>query len=290
MTAGIDNQILQKLEKWEEKEGTLPGSMEFYRRLLTIQTLARRRIGVPEICLSRETARDRLINGHPLLSFNELSVDWSLLQDIFTEVSTLLSSYSEVWAEIAGNRQFSTSRLKENAAAWFEGTRLPIAEDVDEALWEFMIHTAIKPFLASHGEALLHLVDQELWRRGSCPVCGGSPDFSYLDKERGARWLLCSRCDAGWLFQRLECPYCGTQDQNALSFLMDDKGLYRLYVCHQCQHYLKTIDLRQIEDEVLLPLERLLTLDMDIQAQKDGYSPFVRVNRGASVKQCGSSY
>ena len=85
---------------------------------------------------------------------------------------------------------------------------------------------------------------------------------------------MCSRCDAEWLFQRLECPYCGTKDQSTLAFFTDDKGLYRLYVCEQCRHYLKAIDLRKSEDEVLLPLERFLTPDIDAQAQQDGYTPF----------------
>ena len=117
------------------------------------------------------------------------------------------------------------------------------------------------------------MVDQENWRRGFCPVCGGNPDIAFLDTERGARWLVCSRCDAEWVFQRLQCPYCGCTDQNALAYFTDDKGSYRLYVCEQCKHYLKAIDLRQAEEGVLMPLERLFTLDIDRQAQEDGYSP-----------------
>ena len=116
-------------------------------------------------------------------------------------------------------------------------------------------------------------MDQERWRRRYCPICGGNADFAFLDKERGARWLLCSRFAAEWLFQRLECPYCGTTDQNALAYFADDEGLYRLYVCEQCKRSLKAIDLRQAKSEVLIPLERLLTLDIDAQAKEYGYIP-----------------
>ena len=87
----------------------------------------------------------------------------------------------------------------------------------------------------------------------------------------GLRGLLCSRCDAEWLFQRLQCPYCGTQNQAALAYFTDDEGVYRLYVCEQCHKYIKTIDLRHTESEVLV--ERVLTLDMDRQAQEKGYKP-----------------
>ena len=102
-------------------------------------------------------------------------------------------------------------------------------------------------------------------------ICGGSPDLAFLEKEYGARWLLCSRCDSEWLFQRLRCPYCGTQDQGELAYFTDDTELYRLYVCQQCQSYLKAVDLRQTEDETLLPLERVLTVDMDRQGREKGY-------------------
>ena len=113
--------------------------------------------------------------------------------------------------------------------------------------------------------------NNERCKRGYCPICGGNPDFAFLDKESGARRLVCCRCDTEWLFQRLECPYCGNQDQNTLAYFTDDNGLYRLYICEQCKQYLKTIDLRQAKDEVMIPLERLFTLGIDAQAQEYGY-------------------
>ena len=94
-----------------------------------------------------------------------------------------------------------------------------------------------------------------------------------LKPEYGARWLLCSRCDAEWLFQRLECPYCDTKEQKALSFFTDDEQLYRLYVCDQCKCYLKAVDLRKAKAEIPLPLERLYTIDLDKQAKEYGYHP-----------------
>ena len=85
--------------------------------------------------------------------------------------------------------------------------------------------------------------------------------------------MLCSRCDAEWLFLRLECPYCGTQNQEALAHFTyeEEPHLYRLYVCEECHTYIKAIDLRCTDAEVLLPLERVMTLDMDKQGQEKGY-------------------
>ena len=97
--------------------------------------------------------------------------------------------------------------------------------------------------------------------------------MAVLKPEYGARWLLCSRCDTEWSFQRLECPYCGTKEQSALSFFTDEEGPYRLYVCDQCKCYLKAIDLRKAKDDIPLPLERLYTIDLDRQAKEYGYHP-----------------
>jgi formate dehydrogenase maturation protein FdhE len=73
------------------------------------------------------------------------------------------------------------------------------------------------------------------------------------------------------VFQRLECPFCGYQEQGIPDYFADDKELYRLYTCQRCLKYLKAIDLRKTEDDILLPLERLLTIDMDRQAHEKGF-------------------
>lgn len=272
------------MKKQEKKEGTLPPLLEFYQRLLHIQSEVERRVGVPEPGLTSETISDRIEHGLPLVAFNELDLDWSLLPDILAKVTAVFADYAELFGQLPeslkdnGAAHFLT---KEVVKAWFEGSRLPAtiaADNINEPLLENIIQATLSPFLASYSKAVLGYVNQELWRRGYCPICGGNPDFAFLDRERGARWLLCSRCDAEWLFQRLECPYCGSKDQDALAYFTNDKGLYRLYVCEQCKRYLKAIDLRQTESEVLMPLERLLTLGIDAQALEYGYNPCGRIS------------
>ncbi|MFC1893377.1 formate dehydrogenase accessory protein FdhE [Chloroflexota bacterium] len=131
----------------------------------------------------------------------------------------------------------------------------------------------LKPFLVAHSKALLGFVNQKRWRRGYCPICGGRADFAFLDREHGARWLVCCWCDAEWLFQRLQCPYCDNHNQDSLAYFTDEKGIYRLYICERCRTYMKAVDLRHVDKEVCLPLERVLTLNMDAEAQEKGYRP-----------------
>ncbi|MFC2056040.1 formate dehydrogenase accessory protein FdhE [Chloroflexota bacterium] len=275
-----DREILKKLEEEGKKKGLPPRLLEFYQRLFRIQSGAEKRIGVVKPGLKKETIDSRLEQRSPLLKYGDLVLDWSLLKDVFAEVIALFAEYHDLFGELPKNLKeprTHPSLPKKVVKAWFEGASSPSTMPDDDVnknlLLEAIIHATLNPFLVSHSKALLGLVDQERWRHKYCPVCGGSPDFAFLDKERGARWLLCSRCDTEWLFQRLECPYCGNQDQNTLAYFADDEGLYRLYVCEQCYKYIKAIDLRCTESEVLLPLERVLALDIDMQAQEKGYRP-----------------
>jgi FdhE protein len=284
MSSEIEAKILQKLDELEQKEGELPSFVQLYRQWLQLQSEARSRFTTPKPNLGADVIPNRLTQGIPLLSFKDLSLDWAQLEGLCQEITNSMAKDSpDALKEVKtlGNILLKKAVLKEVARAWYQGSSLtPIAtrHSVDGELLGLVVAAALKPFLSAYSEVLLPKVNQESWRRRYCPICGGRPDFAYLDGERGARWLLCSRCDADWLFQRLECPYCGSQDQNALAYFTDDEGLYRLYICERCKRYLKAIDLRQAKSEVLLPLERLLTFELDIQAQKDGYRPCTEAN------------
>ncbi len=273
----INSKILERLDEWQQSDGSLPEVVEFYKRLLHIQTNIEPHLYTPQPILPQAEVLDRLRQGIPLLEWQDLSLDWSTLQNLFQKVTDVAGEYYKAASgDFARLRDIASdiSLLQAATKAWYDGqslSSLAATHAVSEELLAAVIHSAVKPFLTAHSEELISLVEQERWRRGYCPICGGKPDFASLDKERGARWLLCSRCDAQWLFQRLQCPYCDTQDQNALAYFTDDDGLYRLYVCQQCRSYLKAVDLRRTEEEILLPLERVLTVDMDRQGREKGY-------------------
>jgi len=277
MSSETEAKMLQRLDELEQREGKLPSFVQLYRKLLRIQNEARSRFTTPELKLAEDVISDRLTQGIPLLSFEDLSLDWAQVQGLFQEIiRSVAEDYPDAATEVEtiGNILSKKVALEEVIRAWYEGSSLiPIAikHSIDSEILGLVVAAVVNPFLSAHSEVLLPKVKQESWRRRYCPICGGRPDFAYLDKDSGARWLLCSRCDADWLFQRLECPYCGCQDQDALAYFTDDEGLYRLYVCERCKRYLKAIDLRLAKSEVLLPLERLFTFEFDMQARQDGY-------------------
>ena len=271
----VNQSILKRLDEWQREEGSLPEILGYYQDLLRAQAGAGASIAVPEPALTKTEIDSGIREGIPLLAWDALSIDWTAFERLFRAAAAVILEHSESSGAGLEGIASDGSVLREIAKNWYEGSALKSAAEargIDEESLAVAIHCAVKPFLVSHAQALIGLVPQEQWRRAVCPICGGKADFAYLDKERGARWLVCARCDTEWLFQRLECPYCGSQDQEKLKYYADDAALYRQYVCLQCKTYLKSIDLRKTEADVLMPLERVLTIDMDRQGREEGYS------------------
>lgn len=281
MFSGTEAQILQKLDEWEQREGELPSFIQLCFELLRIQARAKTQFASSKAnfadSIILHAVVDRLASGAPLLTFKDFIFDWEQVKAVFQEVTVVVAKDSlEPLGEIENLKSIASSSplFQRMVRLWYQGSslaRITQGHGIHAEVLSFVVQAALKPFLSFHSEVLLPKVEQEHWRRRYCPICGGSPDFAFLDKERGARWLLCYRCDAEWLFQRLECPYCGTQNPDALAYFSDDEGLYRLYICEECRSYIKAIDLRRTESEILLPLERVLTIEMDEQGRDKGY-------------------
>ena len=171
-----------------------------------------------------------------------------------------------------------------------EGGLLSKGHPADPSLLTFVLNQTLRPFLQTAIRSLKPLIPnpkpvlsgaqraqvevsktQNL--KSTCPMCGGPPDFAALisekqDDEHG-RQLLCARCDTEWGYKRSGCPFCEATGQWA--YFPDDNEVFRLYVCDACRHYLKTVDWRQTFAHRLLPVERVLTVNMDVAAAGAGY-------------------
>jgi len=67
------------------------------------------------------------------------------------------------------------------------------------------------------------------------------------------------------------CPFCDNDNPRQLGYFPSGDGAYRVSVCGACRRYIKTIDLREVTGERLPAMERVLTLGIDLAAQKAGY-------------------
>ena len=274
-----DKAIIRRLDGWSQSNTQWPTSIDTGIRLLRLGIEAKPRIGTPRPHLTRDAISSLLMQGKPVLTFDDLGLDWSLLEELFRAAVRILigeSADSQENSKRLNQLAANTPLLRQVARDYYNDIPLSATATehcIDTPLMEACISAALAPSLAAQSEALSELVAQELWRRKSCPICGGVADFAFLEKEPGARWLICSRCNMEWPFQRIQCPYCGTQKHESLAYRTNSQGLYRLYTCEECHSYIKAIDLRKASPDVLLPLERILTVDLDRQAKEANYRP-----------------
>jgi len=141
---------------------------------------------------------------------------------------------------------------------------------VQAALLEFtleaLLKAALEPLAATLSEA-----DFEGWQGGHCPVCGSRAGMGELVGDEGRRYLSCCTCLFKWPFKRLQCPYCGNDDTQTLSYFTVDEGPTRVDTCRKCSRYLKTRDSRKGHAGIPLEVEDLTTIHLDLVASREGF-------------------
>jgi len=223
----------------------------------------------PLTSVQREAVRERLAAGIPALSWEDIAWDREALEEMLREVSAVIERHlpgspGEVVTKFAG---LPADGWKDVIRWWWRG------EGAGDQEGTLLLTAVLAPFLRRAAEVIQPWLQEMSWQLGICPVCGGAPDFAVLERENGVRRLFCSRCDTGWQFPRLRCPFCHTTDPARLAYYKTDDPQYRLYVCEACHRYLKTIDQRLAVHVFDLVTERIRTLWLDVLAQEKGYEP-----------------
>lgn len=206
-----------------------------------------------------EAANQALAAGHPLITLAALPLDSPAVMHLAAETCDITARYRP---ELAGDLAAIRRHLAGNGSQGEEA--------IPSDLLIFVLNQAWRPLLRAWAERMAEVVSITDWRRPVCPFCGGPPDLGALDTNTGTRYLLCSRCDAEWAFSRLACPFCG--DTRRQAYFPGENEQHRLYVCDACRRYLKVVDLRQTWRAVRLPVERVLTVGMDLAARQAGYT------------------
>jgi FdhE protein len=279
MTTNNNQAILARLREVKEKTPELAEVIDLHYDLLTAQLQTE--IHPRQSNLSSEGAKVRLKRGFPLLVSHELDIDWKTFFDLCRDICRITSQHRpDLLSQLEGflaTLENDPDAVRTSVKMYLEegeiescGNMAIVGKEQAELL-SFVYNNALKPFLQAFADALIPLVDLELWQRGWCPLCSGEPDFAFLESQSGARQLVCSRCDTHWVYPRIKCPFCQTSDPARLSFYPNEDRKYRLYVCKDCKRYLKAVDLRKESSELLLPLERILTVALDLAAREKGF-------------------
>jgi Protein involved in formate dehydrogenase formation len=168
--------------------------------------------------------------------------------------------------------RFHQADLEELVSRWLDGGELSASD-------RYLARAATAPVL----EALPDVV-AEACRAPSeadpqlCPSCGGKPQLSYFSLSDEAlvaapRRLLCSRCSQSWVYPRMVCAGCGSEDTAALPIFADMEQFpsIRADACEECRHYLLTIDLPK--DPAAVPfVDELAALPLDLFVRERGFT------------------
>ena len=264
---------LEALEQAAERDERLSTYYTFQRTLLQELDKAKANLSASLELADEEALEARLAQGLPLIGFAQLPIEEKVFAELVAQIAEILLEYDPDLTSAAlpetpsACYALAEQRFEKNQAN-AEGK----GAQAQPSLAEMAVDLALRPYLEWAAEQTLRHVEQEGWKRPYCPVCAGAPDFAALQTEAGARHLVCSRCNSEWLYPRVKCPFCGNADHAKLYYYPSDDQVYRLYVCQACNRYLKTIDLREVEADVLLPVERITTVAMDAAARSEGYT------------------
>jgi hypothetical protein len=282
-----DQKILSELGKARMIHQDIQELLSFYANLFEVQFAFKSRLGAlgkAGDLEKKEINLKALSDGFPQITFEELNIQATPFLGLYESIVRILVPF-------AGNRDgLDTEAPPEKILQWareiFDSRGPLVIAGPTVNLARTAAGFVLAPYLQLASDLILPRIPLDLWYREYCPICGGRPCFAALTSGAGhktapaggglsyagTRTLLCPRCYGEWSYDRIGCPFCKSRDSQ--TYYSDDEGRYRLYVCEACKQYIKTIDMREADMDLCLPIECLVTVSLDIAAQEKGFKSY----------------
>jgi len=270
--------LKKRIQQLKKKRPGYKEILTFYQKIKEDQEKLKSSLRIEPLRLKKEWKDLLSREGFPLFEKKDFPIDiessitlFHSLCKIGKEANLHMAEEVRKIEEVLINRKIDLKKLLKDG---FKNQKVEQISDefgFDKKVFLFLVQSSIRPSIEAGMERLRSELDPETWLKGYCPVCGSLPHLSLLKEEVGKRYLLCSYCGYEWRIERLVCPFCGNKDQESLQyFYAEGEETYRIDLCDKCHQYIKTIDLRKIE-EIDPVLEDLATLHLDILAFQKGY-------------------
>jgi FdhE protein len=300
----------RRLDALGEQSPELAAPAAFYREALPLLRQAQAR--VPAFALAPAEVERKLAQGRPLLVGEDLPLEAAAARALFVRLCRVLErgrgpagrapsrwpaaldplrlmervqagDGATLQAAAARQLRLAVERRDLNlaeawaalaAGEWARLERLAAGLRVDAGLLGMLAQTSLRPALRAWAHSLAATTGLDGWRRGYCPMCGGSPALSEIQGKEGARHLRCGVCGADWYYARLQCAFCGCEDYKQLGYLSveGEAEKYRVQTCDRCHGYLKIVVTFEPTPTDLLIVEDLATLHLDVIAQERGFA------------------
>ncbi len=272
------NELLHQIDRLIQKRPMYKEALSVYRDIVIFLNEIE-----PEIKYVMKDGVIREIKikeGFPLFSREDLPIDLKAASSLFKRLLEHLSSKKrkdkEALEKALKRARTNSNWIKSVIAAFLsrdETTVTRIAKEVtlEPMILKFLTHIALKPSLNTLKESARERIEKDGWNYGYCPLCGSYPDMAYLS-DQGKRFLHCELCGYEWFYPRLKCPFCKNDQPKKLGyFVSEEEEGFRVDFCKKCNRYIKTLDMRVIEQPAPLELENLITLHLDMLAHEQGF-------------------
>jgi formate dehydrogenase maturation protein FdhE len=266
-----------ELRQLKEEQPDLAQAVDLQIQLIQLQRRVQARVPLPSISLEPAVLDAALASGRPILTFDQVPVDWSDLRFMVRSTADAMRTHDAIEAEDYQRVEMlsrDADRLAPAIRNWYEAAR-PAASgggdvSADVAGLEPLLVQAMRPFLSRCADAVMARTTFGGWQHGNCPLCGGEPDFALITPS-AERLLLCARCTTRWRFHQIACAFCRNDDRRRITSFATRDGLYRLSGCDVCQRYLKSFDGRNAQRSVMPAVDAIATLPLDAAAVQRGY-------------------
>ena len=277
----MENQLEKLKKRIQQLKKKRPGYKEilnFYQKVREEQEKIKVSLKLEPVHLKKEWKELLTKEGFPLLERKDFPIDIEASINLFQSLCQIgkdanphMAEQVKKIEEAIENKRIDRKKLLRESVEEAKAEQIANELGLDKKICSFFTQESIRPSIEAGIEKISNELETETWLKGFCPICGSLPLFNLLKEEVGKRSLLCSFCGYQWRIERLFCPFCNNKEQESLHyFYAEGEETYRIDLCDKCHQYIKTIDLRNIEEPDLI-LEDLATLHLDILASQKGY-------------------
>ncbi len=214
------------------------------------------------------------LKAEPMAGLTALQIDWRQSLDLFRRIKGILNVKTDFPGDAETRDSHEAELLERSFKAFAARAKddIPADKDVSPGM-ELAAALTVRPLLRTiFSEARAGIDKESTSYKPRCPVCGARPVLSKITDPDGVRFLVCSVCEAEWPYQRLKCTACGCSDHKKFEQLVaDDDAVTALFLCNECESYMKSIDTRGVESEFDALLYSIMTAHWDYIASNRGY-------------------
>ena len=273
--ARAESREVKELRELKNTQPDLAAAADMQIELLGAQKRVQSRVPLPSATFDRRKPDNH--ECRPVLQFKDIPIDWSDFRLMIRQTADILRRFDTLDAEDYDRIQALArdGQIEPVVKAWYDTALAPSRRSSDvrtheTELLDQVLLLSMRPFLARCAEALLPRLELADWRQPCCPLCGGEPEFAYINPA-AERLLICGRCTGQWHYDSTACPYCENKDRTRITSFTSRDGRYRIYACDECHRYLKAFDGRDGSRPALLAVDSIATLPLDAAAIQRGY-------------------